>query len=118
VDRLVAFTEFDIFAYLIVGITALAACDLIFGSRLIFRTEWGFGIGTLVAVMAYVVGHLVSIPSDWLMEEGLVKRGLGRPADFLVRPLAEIPNPCPPRADPNWLQGTLIRASPTALASC
>jgi hypothetical protein len=61
----------------------------------------------MVAVMAYILGHLVSVPADWLLEEGLVKRVLGRPTDMLVRPLNQIPNPCPSRSDPSWWQASI-----------
>lgn len=107
-ERLIAFTEFDIFAYLIVGLVLLAACDVIFGSRLIFRQDWGFGLGTMVAVLAYVLGHLVSVPADWLLEEGLAKHAFGRPSDNLVLPVSQIPKPCPATSDPGFWRSTVF----------
>ncbi len=106
-DRLITFSEFDLFAYLVVGLVLLAICDLIFRTRLILRTEWGFGIGLVVVVTAYVLGHLVSIPGYWFIEEGIAKRLFDKRPEAVLLSEAN----CQPNQQvepPTWVQATFL----------
>jgi hypothetical protein len=40
VEHLVALPQYDVLAYLIVGLAAIAACDLIYSKRIFFRGDW------------------------------------------------------------------------------
>jgi hypothetical protein len=125
IDRLITFSEFDVFAYLVVGLVLLAVCDLIFQTRLILRTEWGFGAGLMIVVTAYVLGHLVAIPGHWLIEEGIAKRLFERPQTILLsddqyqtRCVVKLPPPTqtslaqpPAEVLPTWPQATIFAHS-------
>jgi hypothetical protein len=83
-EKIIAFTDYDIFAYLMVGIAILAASDLVLDTRFFFRKDWGFGIGIVIVVVAYIVGQVLSTPADWVMEQLLVKEWLKEPSYHLV----------------------------------
>jgi hypothetical protein len=110
-DRLITFSEFDVFAYLVVGLVLLAVCDLIFHTGLILRPSWGFGAGLMIVVIAYVLGHLISIPGHWFIEEGIANRVLKAPQTLVSNaqcPDPKIPDP-PKRPDQlGWLEVTIF----------
>jgi hypothetical protein len=109
VDRLITFSEFDVFAYLVVGLVLLAVCDLIFHIRVILRPKWGFGDGLMIVVTAYVLGHLVAIPGHWFIEEGLAKRVLKAPQTLVSDQLYEARCKGPgQREQPDWLHATIF----------
>ncbi len=84
-ERLIAFTEFDIFAYLIVGLAALGSLLVIFHPGLLIHPQIGFGGSLAVAIGAYTLGHLISIPGHWLIEEALVRRQFLAPVEHLIK---------------------------------
>ncbi len=71
-DRLIALPGYDAVAYLMPGIVALAACDLIYGTRLILRNEWNIAAGTLAVVAAYIIGHMLSTGAGLIFDRGIV----------------------------------------------
>ncbi len=84
-DRIIApLTDYDIFAYLMVGFAALAASDLILRTRFLIREKWDFGIGTMVIIAAYVAGQIVAVPSEWIMGRFITHQLLLEPAHHLV----------------------------------
>lgn len=84
-ERIIApLTDYDIFAYLMVGIAALAASDLVFGSRFLIRNSWDFGVATMVVIAAYVAGQIVAGPAEWTLERLLARQLLGDPVHHLV----------------------------------
>ena len=83
-ESLFAFSEYDIIAYLMVGIAALIVFDFVLHTHFIFRAKWNTGTVTGVLILAYIVGHLTAIPSEFFLEELLVKDTLGQPIDHLV----------------------------------
>jgi hypothetical protein len=84
-DRIIApLTDYDIFAYLMVGIAALAASDLILRTRFLIREKWDFGIGTMVIIAAYVAGQIVAVPSEWVLGRLITHQWLQEPAQHLV----------------------------------
>jgi hypothetical protein len=85
-EHIVALPQYDVLAYLIAGLAAIAACDLVFGSRIFFRgSDWGVSRVTILIVVGYVAGHVISVFSTWIVEENLVGRGLGRPTQYLMK---------------------------------
>ena len=110
IDRLVTFSEFDVFAYLMVGLVLLAVCDLVFETRLILRTNWGFGAGFVIVVTAYVLGHLVSVPGLWFVQEGISKRWSDLPEKVLLsdgKCRDKLGTPIKEVQAPTWLEATI-----------
>jgi hypothetical protein len=84
VDSLLIFSNFDIIAYLMVGLAALTVVDLLFSSGFLYRAKWHTGSVTGVVILAYLGGHLISIPSRGLFEEWIVEGCLKSPVIYLV----------------------------------
>jgi len=68
VEHLVALPQYDILAYLIVGLAFIAACDLTCGTRIILRADWGVSQTIVLAIAAYIAGHVLAIISTSLLE--------------------------------------------------
>ncbi len=83
-EKSFSFGEFDIFAYLMVGVAALIVFDFVLKTHFLFRARWKAPTLTAVLILAYLVGHLVSIPSELFLEELLAKNVLGEPISHLV----------------------------------
>lgn len=89
-DRILSpLPEYDVFAYLMVGIAALAASDLIFRSRFLIRDKWSITAVTLVVIAGYVAGQLISTPAEWILERLFVHQWLKSPAQHLVMSRSE-----------------------------
>jgi hypothetical protein len=84
VEGLFAFSEYDLIAYLMVGLAALIVFDFVLHTHFIFRGKWTTGTMTGVLILAYIIGHLVSIPSEFFLEELLAKDALGSPVSHLM----------------------------------
>jgi hypothetical protein len=95
VDSLLIFSNFDIIAYLMVGLAALTVVDLVFSSGFIYSAKWNTGSVTGVVILAYLGGHLISIPSRALFEGWVVEGCVKSPVLHLVPGLHE-KNPRPP----------------------
>jgi hypothetical protein len=91
-EKILNFGDYDLFAYLMVGLAAFVVCDLVFGTRLLFREKWHFGTTTAMLIGAYVFGHIIATPAEWILERVFVGKVLGPPTDHLVRNLANKPN--------------------------
>jgi hypothetical protein len=83
-EHLIALPSFDVFAYLMVGIAAIALCDLHLGTGLFFRDEWTVSTGTVIAVAAYVLGHVISSISTLTIEWPVIDCWAQRPAFNLL----------------------------------
>jgi hypothetical protein len=84
-DKLLRFSDYDIFAYLASGFTALAGWDLVFSTRYVIGAQWSVSTGAITIVTAYVIGQILASPAAWLIERQLVRRSLGRPTELLTR---------------------------------
>lgn len=92
-EHIVALPQYDVLAYLIAGLAAIAVADLIFGTRIVFRSQdWGVSRITVLIVVGYVGGQIIGVLSTWLMEQELVNRGFGSPTSQLMRPSCDTPN--------------------------
>lgn len=85
-DKLLRFSDYDIFAYLASGFASLAGWDLLFSTRYVIGAQWSASSGLIAIVAAYVIGQILASPAAWLIERQLVRRALGRPAEVLIRP--------------------------------
>jgi len=84
-DKLLRFSDYDIFTYLASGFAAFAGWDLLFSTRYVIGAQWSVSSGTIAIVAAYVIGQILASPAAWLIERQLVRRALGRPAEVLMR---------------------------------
>ena len=84
-DKLLRFSDYDVFAYLASGFAALAGWDLLFATGYVIGAQWSVSSGTLTIVAAYVIGQIIASPAAWLIERQLVRRALGHPASVLMR---------------------------------
>jgi hypothetical protein len=78
-EHLIALPSFDVFAYLMVGITAIAMYDLYIGTGLFFRNEWTVSVGTVFVIAAYVLGHVISTASTLAIELPVIDGWAKRP---------------------------------------
>ena len=99
-SSLVSFSEYDIFAYLMVGLATLAVSDIVLGARFLFRETWHTGTVTITVIAAYLVGHIVATPAQWVLEQSLVNGLLGRPSHNLMVPETE--------AHSGWMYRTVL----------
>jgi hypothetical protein len=83
-DSHLSLPDYDIFAYLMVGLALLAASDLIFGTTILVKGEWNPSNTALTVIAAYVIGQLTAFGAATIFESKPVVAALGRPADFLV----------------------------------
>jgi hypothetical protein len=93
VDNILVFGNFDIIAYLMAGLAAFIVLDLVAGSGLLFRTtRWNTGSVTAIVLFAYLVGHLISIPSRFFFEKIMAGDCLRSPIMRLIPSLWKGPN--------------------------
>ncbi|GGE21796.1 hypothetical protein GCM10011529_30540 [Polymorphobacter glacialis] len=84
-DKLLRFSDYDVFAYVVSGFAAIVAWDRVFTTHYVVGAKWSVPDGIIVIVAAYVIGQILASPSSWLLERRLVRRALGRPADVLMQ---------------------------------
>lgn len=84
-DKLLRFSDYDVFAYIASGFAAIVAWDLVFATHFVVGAKWSVPDGIIVIVAAYIIGQILASPSSWLLEQRLVRRALGRPADVLIQ---------------------------------
>src|SRR5690242_17417686 len=85
-DKLLRFSDYDIFAYLTSGFATFVIWDLISNSHLVLGATWTVSDGVLIIMAAYVVGQIIASPAAFVFERGLVRGALGKPADVLTQP--------------------------------
>jgi len=83
-DKVLRFSDYDVFAYIAAGLAAMLVCDFLIGSHWIIGANWGVSEGVAVVFGAYIAGHIVAWPAGWLIERILVGRILGRPSAVLL----------------------------------
>ena len=91
-EPFLALSAYDIFVYLLVGIATLACFDLVFGTHFIFRQEWGAGATTMVVILGYLIGQIVSWPAEAIFQDFIVGSVVGYPTSRLVPPLVPAPS--------------------------
>ena len=84
-NKVLRFADYDVFAYLASGFTALAGWDLLFATEYVIGAQWSVSSGTITLVAAYVIGQIIASPAAWLIERQLVRRALGHPTSVLIR---------------------------------
>jgi hypothetical protein len=82
-EKVLRFSDYDVFAYIASGLAALLLCDLLLGTHVIVSAQWSVAEGVIITFAAYVVGHVVAWPSSWLIERQFVARLLGPPSMVL-----------------------------------
>lgn len=82
-EGLSRFSDYEFFAYFIVGACVILVSDFAFGTHWIIATQWTVPEGLAIALAAYVIGQSVASPAAWLLERKLVRRVLKPPSDVL-----------------------------------
>ena len=78
-------TSYEFYAYLTTGMVVLAAFDRAFmGSVLANETDWKVVVAVFWAAIAYLIGHIVAIPSSAILEHWLAKRVLRDPSAVIL----------------------------------
>ncbi|AOF98798.1 hypothetical protein BSY18_4051 (plasmid) [Blastomonas sp. RAC04] len=78
-------TSYEFYAYLTSGMVVLAAADRTFmGSTLASHTDWKVAIAVFWVAIAYLVGHIVAIPSSAIFEHLIAKRVLRDPSAVIL----------------------------------
>ncbi len=78
-------TSYDFYAYLTSGMVVVAAVDRAFmGSTLASHTDWKVVIAVFWAAIAYLIGHIVAIPSSAIFEHLIAKRVLRDPSAVVL----------------------------------
>ncbi|MEL7444731.1 MAG: hypothetical protein AAGK02_02835 [Pseudomonadota bacterium] len=78
-------TSYDFYAYLTTGMVVLAAFDRAFmGSFLANEMDWGIVVGVFWAAIAYLIGHIIAMPSSAIIEHWLAKRVLLDPSSVIL----------------------------------
>jgi hypothetical protein len=85
-EKLFRFSDYDLFGYLASGLISFALYDVTFGTQFVLREEWSISSAVSVIIAGYITGHIVSGLAALVIDRGLVRRGLGTPADILMRP--------------------------------
>ncbi len=83
-DKLARFSDYDVFAYVASGLSALVVWDSIFSTHYVLGVQWTVASGTLTIATAYIVGQILAAPSGWLIERRFVHYVLFRPSVILM----------------------------------
>src|SRR5579872_1684691 len=78
------FSVYDFLAYISSGMVLLVTADYIWGLGLLSRKEASPIFSVVVALLAYVAGHVAAHFSTWFFEHLLVGRVLQRPSTLLL----------------------------------
>jgi hypothetical protein len=101
-DKILRFSDYDVFGYLASGLALLVAWDLALGTNLVLGSQWSVADAALAIAGGYVVGHIVATFSSEFIEIRLVRGWLGAPSVVL---LAEGP---PTSGLRGWLARTVL----------
>lgn len=82
-DRLLRFSDYDIFGYLITGLAAFGLFDLFGNHQIVIQSSWTISSAVITIVAAYVAGHLISGLAAAIIDRGLVRRYFGKPDRLL-----------------------------------
>jgi hypothetical protein len=83
-DKLLRFSDYDVFGYVASGLAALAFWDLAFGTSYVVGAQWTVASGALTIGGAYMLGQILASPSSWLIERRFVRKVLGSPSVILM----------------------------------
>jgi hypothetical protein len=80
----IPFSVYDFFGYLLPGFLLVVVMDYalvghIAGERWVLRDDLGVVYGLTWTVIAYIVGHVLASPSEWLLQEVMVRKWLRSP---------------------------------------
>jgi hypothetical protein len=99
VGNFLSFGDYDIIAYLMVGLAMFMVSDLVLGTGFLYRTKWNTGSVAGIVLLAYLSGHLISIPSNWIFDDWAVKSCLKQPVVHLIP--APVAKDSPPQPEPS-----------------
>lgn len=77
--------SYEFYAFLTTGMVAVAAYDRVFmGSALANEQHWTIVAGVFWAVVAYLVGQIIAMPSSGLLEHLVARRILRPPSEIIL----------------------------------
>jgi hypothetical protein len=82
-DKVLRFSDYDVFAYILSGLDAMLIWDLLSGTHWIISAQWNVSDGVAIVLASYIFGHVVAWPAAWLIERRFVAHVLGRPSKAL-----------------------------------
>lgn len=89
--------SYEFYAFLTTGMIALAAYDRVFmGSALAHEQHWTIVSGVFWAVVAYLAGQIIAMPSSALLEHVIARRIFRPPSEIIL-------GIHPPRRRERWL---------------
>lgn len=109
-DKLFRFSDYDIFAYLGVGLVAIAVFDLTFSTHYVVGADWSVADVAMLAIVSYIVGHIVAGLASWVLERVFLHKWIGRPLAVLLD--RDVPSNWVGRAVRYLLPRYYLRASP------
>jgi len=78
------FSVYDFFGYVFSGFIIVASVDFATGASILLRPDMPVHYGLLLTGLAYLVGHVVAIPSSIILEKFLIGRVFGRPSAHML----------------------------------
>lgn len=76
----IPFSVYDIFGYLAPGFLVLVIIDSVYFRQLVLLKDPGLVTGILLIGAAYIIGHILAVPSAWLLERKVTKKWLKAPS--------------------------------------
>jgi hypothetical protein len=78
-DKILRFSDYEIFAYVATGFGAMLVSDMVLGTHWILAAQWSVSEGLAVLLAAYIAGHVLAWPAASSLERHFVRRFLGAP---------------------------------------
>ncbi len=86
------FTSYDFYAYLSAGIFLILAFDIYYtGGSFTFYAEWNFFRSIILVAGGYIVGQVIAIPSQVLLEDFLARTVIKSPTAALLSKKKPLP---------------------------
>jgi hypothetical protein len=83
-DKLVRFSDYDVFGCIASGLTSFVIWDIVFASHFVLGAQWTVPTAAMTIAGAYIIGQILASPSGWLIERQFVHRVLFRPSVVLL----------------------------------
>jgi hypothetical protein len=84
-EKLVRFSDYDVFGYLAPGFVLMGICDVAIGTNLVTGVEWTVVHTGFVIIVGYVIGHGVAAFSTPILDRLIVRKLIGTPTKLLMQ---------------------------------
>lgn len=89
-NNFLRFSDYDLFAYISSGMLAMLISDLALETKLVLGASWSVSEAVISVTGAYILGHLLAIPSASCLGQSLVHKILLPPSRVLLSDLTSI----------------------------